>query len=128
MCPPRSEYAGNCLSVTRSMLVSDLAAVLRSPESCVVVSVSLDGTIVTIVLKGPCDLRVKRRRAGWSADGDIGKALVLLMYVYIKAENPHALYSLALSPPAARVQRCPSRMQRSLTDIILSVAEYAETN
>ena len=92
--------------------MSDLAAVLRSPESCVVVSVSLDGTIEAIVLKGPCDLRVKRRRAGWSADGDIGKALVLLlMYVYIKAENPHALYSLALSPLAAVVQRCPSQMQ-----------------
>ena len=91
--------------------MSDLAAALRSLESCVVVSVSLDGTIEAIVLKGPCDLRVKRRRAGWSADGDIGKALVLLMYVYIKAENPHALYSLALSAPAARVQRCPSRMQ-----------------
>ena len=48
-----SEYAGNCLSVTGSMLVSDLAGALRSLVSCVVVSVSLDGTFEAIVLKGP---------------------------------------------------------------------------
>ena len=53
---PRSEYAGNCLSVTRSMLVSDLAAVLRSIGCCVVVSFEprRNGR-VTITLKGPCD-------------------------------------------------------------------------
>ena len=71
---PNFAHSGSGLSVTRSMLVSDLTAVLRSPESCVVVSGRLDGTIVTIVLKGPCDLRVKRRRARWSMHGDIGKA------------------------------------------------------
>ena len=109
-------------------MVNVFSGVLRSLVSCVVVSESLDGASKQVSSRRLV-LRVKRRRAGWSADGDIGKALVLLlMYVYIKSGNPHALYSIALSPPAARVQRCPSRMQRSLTDIILSVAEYAETN
>ena len=30
------EYAGNCLSVTRSLLVNVVTGVLRSPDSCVV--------------------------------------------------------------------------------------------
>ena len=47
------EYAGNCLSVTRSLLVNVFSGVLRSLVSCVVVSVSLDGAFEASKLKAP---------------------------------------------------------------------------
>ena len=48
-----SEYVGNCLSVTGSLLVSEFTGVLRSLVSCVVVSVSLDGAFEASKLKAP---------------------------------------------------------------------------